>query len=39
LEGNTIALATVDGTELMRITDVMDYAYGTKETIESETKA
>jgi len=26
LEGNSIALAAVDGTELMRITDVMDYA-------------
>ena len=29
LEGNSIALAAVDGTELMRVTDVMDYAQGT----------
>jgi hypothetical protein len=28
LEGNTIVLASVDGSELMRVTDVMDYAYG-----------
>jgi hypothetical protein len=28
LEGNSIALATIDGVELMRVTDAMDYAYG-----------